>query len=198
MTLTATNFLKKWCVLSVVTGILVNSGLIPSNRVQSPFIEVHERTRVSKKSIFEKLLAGCGSRLMFSACKFRFVFWLRSSLLGFRIKAKTRRKRRRKPVEVQEEERIGQLSGHLSFQSLSWIRSVVDGSIATGSNQWGGRDERKAVLQAEMDRMTKLPANSSYATHRMRVLNKILLLLSIQRTTSQTEELELLFAGLSI
>ncbi|KAK9085134.1 hypothetical protein Sjap_025545 [Stephania japonica] len=49
-----------------------------------------------------------------------------------------------------------------------------------------------------MERVNKLPAQSSYATHRMRVLNKLLQLLSIQRTQSQDEELELLFAGLSI
>ncbi|CAL5402947.1 unnamed protein product [Camellia sinensis] len=60
-----------------------------------------------------------------------------------------------------------------------------------------GCEEKKAAVHEEMKRINKLPANSTYATHRLRVLNKILQLLSIQRTTSQ-EELELLFAGLSI
>ncbi|GKV42516.1 hypothetical protein SLEP1_g49911 [Rubroshorea leprosula] len=49
-----------------------------------------------------------------------------------------------------------------------------------------------------MKRMSQLPANSTYVTHRLRVLNKILQLLSIQRTASQEDELELLFAGLSL
>ncbi|XP_058075052.1 uncharacterized protein LOC131223620 [Magnolia sinica] len=70
--------------------------------------------------------------------------------------------------------------------------------MATG--QWSQKrcDEKTAVVQAEMDRMTKLPAHSNYATHRMRVLNKILHLISIQRSSSQDEELELLFSGLSL
>ncbi|CAI0439074.1 unnamed protein product [Linum tenue] len=61
-----------------------------------------------------------------------------------------------------------------------------------------GNEEKKAVVHEEVKRMYKLPANSSYATHRLRVLNKILQLLSAQRTISQDEELELLFAGLRL
>ncbi|XP_023535148.1 uncharacterized protein LOC111796661 [Cucurbita pepo subsp. pepo] len=61
-----------------------------------------------------------------------------------------------------------------------------------------GHQEAKVVVQEEMKRVQQLPSNSTYATHRMRVLNKILQLLSIQRTASQEEELELLFAGLSL
>ncbi|EEF31336.1 conserved hypothetical protein [Ricinus communis] len=66
--------------------------------------------------------------------------------------------------------------------------------------QWQHREneEKKAVVQEEMKRMNQLPANSSYASHRLRVLNKILQLLSIQRTVSQDEELELLFAGMHL
>ncbi|PON44585.1 hypothetical protein PanWU01x14_265700 [Parasponia andersonii] len=56
---------------------------------------------------------------------------------------------------------------------------------------------RAAVLE-ELNRMSKLPATSTYVSHRLRVLNKILQLLSLQRTTSQDMELELLFAGLSL
>ncbi|KAJ8764700.1 hypothetical protein K2173_007789 [Erythroxylum novogranatense] len=65
-------------------------------------------------------------------------------------------------------------------------------------DQWSqmGCEEKKVVVHEEMKRMSQLPANSSYATHRLRVLNKILQLLSLERTTSQDEELELLFAGL--
>ncbi|XP_018851619.1 uncharacterized protein LOC109013851 [Juglans regia] len=61
-----------------------------------------------------------------------------------------------------------------------------------------GYQEKKAAVEGEMNRMNRLPANSSYAVHRIRVLNKILQLLSIQRTASQDEELELLFSGLSL
>ncbi|KAK9268628.1 hypothetical protein L1049_000385 [Liquidambar formosana] len=61
-----------------------------------------------------------------------------------------------------------------------------------------GHEEKKAAVQEEMGRMNQLPAHSSYATHRLRVLNKLLQLMSIQRTASQDEELELLFAGLSL
>ncbi|GLT74758.1 hypothetical protein SLA2020_465360 [Shorea laevis] len=74
----------------------------------------------------------------------------------------------------------------------------------TGGSQSGDRGrqmgfaEKEAAVQQEMKRMRQLPANSTYVTHRLRVLNKILQLLSIQRTASQEEELELLFAGLSL
>ncbi|XP_021894649.1 uncharacterized protein LOC110812232 [Carica papaya] len=61
-----------------------------------------------------------------------------------------------------------------------------------------GSEERKAAVHEEIMRMNQLPASSSYAVHRRRVLNKVLQLLSIQRTVSQEEELELLFAGLSL
>ncbi|XP_030551025.1 uncharacterized protein LOC115755683 [Rhodamnia argentea] len=67
-------------------------------------------------------------------------------------------------------------------------------------NTWNqlGFDEKKAAVDKEMKRMNQLPANSSYATHRLKVLNKVLQLMTIQRTTSQDEELELLFASLSL
>ncbi|KAK9674435.1 hypothetical protein RND81_12G232200 [Saponaria officinalis] len=73
-------------------------------------------------------------------------------------------------------------------------------AAADSSNQWKqiSEDKKKVALQEEMNRMNKLPVNSSYATHRLRVLNKILQLMSIQRSASQDEELELLFAGLSL
>ncbi|KAB5521505.1 hypothetical protein DKX38_025824 [Salix brachista] len=59
-----------------------------------------------------------------------------------------------------------------------------------------GKEEKAAAVHDEMKRINQLPATSTYATHRLRVLNKILQLMSIQRTVSQDEELELLFAGL--
>uniref|UniRef100_A0ACD5YT25 Uncharacterized protein n=1 Tax=Avena sativa TaxID=4498 RepID=A0ACD5YT25_AVESA len=58
--------------------------------------------------------------------------------------------------------------------------------------------DREAAIDAEMARVNKLPAHSSYAIHRMKVLSKLRHLISIKRTTSQDEELELLFASLSI
>ncbi|XP_062168702.1 uncharacterized protein LOC133874837 [Alnus glutinosa] len=61
-----------------------------------------------------------------------------------------------------------------------------------------GYEEKNAAVHEEMKRMKRLPVNSTYATHRLRVLNKILQLISIQRTAAQDEELELLFAGLSL
>ncbi|XP_057948742.1 uncharacterized protein LOC131144234 [Malania oleifera] len=61
-----------------------------------------------------------------------------------------------------------------------------------------GCDERMAAVHEEMKRMNQLPANSTYATHRLRVLNKIMQLMSIQRTASQEEELDLLFSRLSL
>ncbi|KAH9605081.1 hypothetical protein KSS87_008608 [Heliosperma pusillum] len=73
--------------------------------------------------------------------------------------------------------------------------------VATDSKtQWKqmGEEGKKVAVQEEMRRMHHLPVNSSYATHRIRVLNKILQLMSIQRSASQEEELELLFAGLSL
>ncbi|XP_020274930.1 uncharacterized protein LOC109849497 [Asparagus officinalis] len=69
-----------------------------------------------------------------------------------------------------------------------------------GTNKLSQTDyeNKKASVHAEMARVNKLPSNSSYALHRIKVLNKILRLLSIPRTISQEEELELLFAGLSL
>ncbi|KAL0001106.1 hypothetical protein SO802_014887 [Lithocarpus litseifolius] len=43
-----------------------------------------------------------------------------------------------------------------------------------------GYEEKTAAVHDEMKRMNRLPANSTYATHRLRVLNKIQQLMSIQ------------------
>ncbi|KAJ4726239.1 Translation initiation factor IF-2 like [Melia azedarach] len=61
-----------------------------------------------------------------------------------------------------------------------------------------GNEERKAAVHEEVKRMNKLPPNSTYASHRLRVLNKLLQLMALERTSSQEMELELLFAGLSL
>ncbi|GAB2284565.1 hypothetical protein Dimus_019020 [Dionaea muscipula] len=75
----------------------------------------------------------------------------------------------------------------------------------SGGTQFKGRwkqmadeEKKKAAIQEELRRMHLLPANSAYATHRLRVLNKILQLMSIQRSATQDEELESLFARLSL
>ena len=50
-------------------------------------------------------------------------------------------------------------------------------------------DQKKTAVHAELNRMSLLPSNSSYAIHRMKVLNKLLHLLSIkviQGTIRQT------------
>ncbi|XP_051135847.1 uncharacterized protein LOC127254661 [Andrographis paniculata] len=59
-------------------------------------------------------------------------------------------------------------------------------------------EKKDAAVNEELQRMRRLPPNSSYASHRLRVLHKIAHLLSLERTSSQDEELELLFAGLHI
>ncbi|CAA0815938.1 Unknown protein [Striga hermonthica] len=64
--------------------------------------------------------------------------------------------------------------------------------------QTAGHEEKKAAIAEEMKRMRRLPPNSSYAAHRLRLLDKIYQLLLAKRTNSQDEELELLFAGLHI
>ncbi|KAK2984712.1 hypothetical protein RJ640_004537, partial [Escallonia rubra] len=55
-------------------------------------------------------------------------------------------------------------------------------STTQDGNAWKpkGCEEKQAVVHEEMRRMNNLPANSTYATHRLRVLNKILQLLAIQ------------------
>ncbi|KAG6689407.1 hypothetical protein I3842_11G173500, partial [Carya illinoinensis] len=86
-----------------------------------------------------------------------------------------------------------------------WGSCAVDQTMDSGvstqpkyQQKQMGYQEKKAAVEGEMNRMNRLPANSTYAVHRIRVLNKILQLLSIQRTASQDEELELLFSGLSL
>lgn len=74
------------------------------------------------------------------------------------------------------------------------------GAISDAKTRWKqmGYEEKKAAVQEDIKLTQQLPFNSRYATQRLRVLNKILQLMSIQRSASEEEELELLFAGLSI
>ncbi|XP_039027863.1 uncharacterized protein LOC120161721 [Hibiscus syriacus] len=85
-------------------------------------------------------------------------------------------------------------TGHVNDQTMEEVGTIHPRA------QWKqmGYEEKTPSIHEEMKRMNQLPATSSYVTHRMLVLNKILQLLSIQRTASQEEELELLFAGLSL
>ena len=43
-----------------------------------------------------------------------------------------------------------------------------------------GYEEKSSVIQEEIKRVSKLPSNSVYAVHRLKVLNKINELLSVQ------------------
>ena len=81
------------------------------------------------------------------------------------------------------------------FSRTTTTLSTTSSTLQAGDS---GQGDREAAIQAEMARVNNLPANSSYAIHRIKVLNKLRHLLSIKRTTSQDEELELLFSSLSI
>ncbi|XVF18977.1 hypothetical protein REPUB_Repub11eG0070900 [Reevesia pubescens] len=92
-----------------------------------------------------------------------------------------------------------------SFKQFKGNGAVIHQTMEKGGGtkprvQWKqmGYEEKTTAVHEEMKRMNRLPATTTYVTHRLRVLNKILQLLSIQRTASQEEELELLFAGLSL
>ncbi|MCE0480531.1 hypothetical protein HAX54_037472, partial [Datura stramonium] len=61
-----------------------------------------------------------------------------------------------------------------------------------------GSEGKMGAVHEEMKRVSRLPPSSGYATHRMRVSTKSCSFCPIQRTTSQDEELELLFSGLSL
>eukprot|EP00249_Psilotum_nudum_P005190 c18651_g1_i1 orf=173-502(+) len=58
--------------------------------------------------------------------------------------------------------------------------------------------ERTAAVQAEVERMKRMPLTSAYAGHRLRVLKKLIQLLSEARTQSEMEEVEFLLGGLSL
>ncbi|CAM6070029.1 unnamed protein product [Sphagnum tenellum] len=73
--------------------------------------------------------------------------------------------------------------------------------VKGGGGGGGGttvEDKRKTgIVQAEVDRMKQFSSSSGYATQRLRVLDKMLELLSKVRTQSETDELEILFANMS-
>lgn len=61
------------------------------------------------------------------------------------------------------------------------VGSELDSKQAVNYNE-----DKKLAIEEELKKMNKLPPNSSYASHRLRVLNKILHLLSLQVRLSVT------------
>jgi len=59
-------------------------------------------------------------------------------------------------------------------------------------------EERTALLHTELDRLSKLPQNSSYVIHRLKVIERALTLLQQQRTADAQQELEDLLNSLSL
>ncbi|KAH1080793.1 hypothetical protein J1N35_020554 [Gossypium stocksii] len=92
-----------------------------------------------------------------------------------------------------------------SFKQVKGNSGVIDLTMedARATNprvQWKqmGYEEKTIAVHEEKKRMNRLPMTSSYVTYRMRVLSKFIQMLFIQITALQEEELELLFAGLSL
>ncbi|CAM8954604.1 hypothetical protein QQ045_016959 [Rhodiola kirilowii] len=77
------------------------------------------------------------------------------------------------------------------------LSNPVSGGVIVDDKQ-AKYEEKKALVEEEVKRMNQLPARSTYVAHRMRVLSKVLQLLSVQRSASEEVELELLFSGLSL
>ncbi|XP_019449138.1 PREDICTED: uncharacterized protein LOC109351904 [Lupinus angustifolius] len=118
----------------------------------------------------------------------------------------------RKPSDLNEKS-ISHTTGTFKFQprktntfldalSLNVSSSPDEVIETTGAicqpEQQSRFEKKQAAVHEEMKRMRRLPRNSTYTVHRMRVLNKTLQLMLSQRTESQENELELLLAGLSL
>ncbi|KAL8256493.1 hypothetical protein R6Q59_031560 [Mikania micrantha] len=116
------------------------------------------------------------------------------------IQIKCNCKRKRVNTEIHKFLAIDSIMERLDLleRSDSFNDPTMRMSQAKNEGKQIGHEEKMAAVHEEIKKVNQLPAHSTYATHRMRVLNKILQLLSVQRTISQDEELELLFAGLSI
>lgn len=72
---------------------------------------------------------------------------------------------------------------HAGFVQVALCMMEPAGRVGFGleiTRKQIGNDEKRASVREEMKRMSSLPANSSYAAHRLRVLNKILNLISLQ------------------
>lgn len=71
-------------------------------------------------------------------------------------------------------------STRTAFQMMpEYVGSGLDAKVGGRWKQMGN-EEKKAMVDEEMKKMQRLPPNSSYASHRLRVLNKIHQLLSLQ------------------
>ncbi|KAI4322887.1 hypothetical protein L6164_022538 [Bauhinia variegata] len=72
----------------------------------------------------------------------------------------------------------------MNLESGNALDQMMDSGAATQPKQqnqtWN--EEKEAAVHQEIRRMNQLPSNSTYAVHRLRVLNKILQLMSIQIT----------------
>lgn len=69
------------------------------------------------------------------------------------------------------------------FRGSVALDQTMDSRVSTqpkNQQKQMGYEEKNAAVHEEMKRMKRLPVNSTYATHRLRVLNKILQLISIQ------------------
>lgn len=75
-------------------------------------------------------------------------------------------------------EQFNLLEGNGSFNDPT--RQSVHMNRAKNGGKQMGSEEKKAAVHEEIKKVNQLPAHSTYATHRMRVLNKILQLLSVQ------------------
>ncbi|CAM0882688.1 unnamed protein product [Alopecurus aequalis] len=69
------------------------------------------------------------------------------------------------------------MDGGGSATSFSRTTTTTTPSTSQGESRQG---DRAAAIDAEMARVNKLPANSSYAIHRMKVLSKLRHLISIK------------------
>lgn len=67
-----------------------------------------------------------------------------------------------------------------ALNNLNCSKDVHGNSYGNTMRGVAGLEEKKAAVHTEISRVNRLPSNSSYAVHRMRVLNKLLHLLSIQ------------------
>lgn len=76
--------------------------------------------------------------------------------------------------------KLDPLDRHQGKNAHDLTKESTVGTQAT--DQWTQiwNQEKRAAVQAEMNRVKELPAKSSYAMHRIRVLNKVLQLMSIQ------------------
>lgn len=75
------------------------------------------------------------------------------------------------------------------------LRCAGSGAAPTGLMD----DAQKiALVKLEVERVQRLPASSAYAIHRLKVLNKMLELLSKARSDAEAAELEALFAKFAL